>query len=87
MTQQRTYWGILCRTCRELVAFDTCPSSWFECGGANVKPGAIRCNQGHTHIYFPADFGSYPSTAPISETAIEENRASYSRVNPLGNMA
>ena len=88
ITQQRTYWGVLCRTCGKFVGFDIVPSAWFECSGANVKPGAIRCAHGHNHIYFPQDFSSYPSTTPITDdTAMEENRASYSRVNPLGNMS
>jgi hypothetical protein len=81
MSEQRTYWGILCRTCGDLVAFDTGPFVSFVCGTASRKPGAIRCDQGHTHIYFPGDFRYYPSVAPIADKTMEENRAVYRAIN------
>ena len=59
--KQTTYWGVICRTCRELVAFDNCPYISFGPGAAGMKPGAIRCGRGHNHIYFPRDFGSSTS--------------------------
>jgi len=53
MSKQKTNWGIMCRVYRELVAFDPC-LVWH--GTAGLKPGAVRCDQGHTHICFPEIF-------------------------------
>jgi hypothetical protein len=82
---EHTYWGILCRTCRELVAFDTCP--YPSLGGASAKPGAVRCDLGHNHIYFPRDFHFYPSKTPIAEMTMEANRAVYGAINSPAHMA
>jgi hypothetical protein len=78
------YWGVLCRRCRELVAFDTRPYLSFGPGAASMKPGAIRCSQGHNHIYFPQDFGFRASAVPIADAAMRHNRELYGAVNSLG---
>jgi hypothetical protein len=77
------YWGILCRTCLDLVAFDIRPyPSSLGPGAANVKPGAIRCGRGHNHYYFPPDFRFISSAVPINDAAIQENRETYRALNP-----
>ena len=78
---QTTYWGVLCRTCHELVAFDVCPYISFGSGAASMKPGTIRCSQDHTHIYFPRDFGFIPSIVPVCDETMRENRATYAAIN------
>jgi hypothetical protein len=78
------YWGVLCRTCRELVAFDTCPYASFGPAAACMKPGAIRCGQGHNHIYFPRDFQFCASPAPIPDAVMRENREVYRAINSSG---
>jgi hypothetical protein len=83
MSEQKMYWGILCRTCREPVAFDAPPYNASGPGKANVRPGAIRCGQGHNHIYFPRDFHFFPSADPIAEETMRENRSAYIGVNSL----
>jgi hypothetical protein len=85
--EQREYWGILCRTCRELVAFDARPYVSFGPGAASTKPGAICCGMGHTHIYFPRDFKFHPSAVPVAEKTMEGNRAAYAAVNPFARRA
>ena len=72
-TDWTTYWGILCRTCLELTAFDTCPLS--------MKPGAIRCSQGHNHIYFPRDFRFFPSAVPVTDEVMQKNREAFMAIN------
>jgi hypothetical protein len=81
-SNQTTYWGVLCRTCRELVAFDGCPYVSFGPGAAGMKPGAIRCGRGHNHIYFPRDFRFIDATVPVTDAAMTENRESYRAINP-----
>jgi hypothetical protein len=81
MSEQGTYWGILCRTCRGLVAFDTRPYHEFGLGRANARPGAILCDQGHNHIYFPRDFHFFASAVPITEEMMQQNRATYAATN------
>lgn len=76
-----TYLGILCRTCRELVAFDTAPYPSFGPRASNLKPGAIRCSQGHNHIYFPGDFQFHRWHLRITGAVMEQNRAAYSAIN------
>jgi hypothetical protein len=78
-----TYWGILCRTCQKLVAFDICPYVSFGDGAAGLKPGAIRCGRDHNHIYFPRDFQFVASIVPITEAAMQQNRETYGAINPL----
>lgn len=75
------YWGVLCRTCRELVAFDIPPYASFGPEAASMKPGAIRCARGHNHIYFPRDFQFIPSAVSISDAVMLENRDAYSAIN------
>jgi hypothetical protein len=76
------YWGILCRTCRDVVAFDICPYVSFGPGAASMKPDAIRCGHGHNHIYFPRDFQFVPSAVPIPDATMQENREAYRAINP-----
>jgi hypothetical protein len=87
MSEHTTYWGVLCRTCGELVAFDTPPYVSFGPGAASMKPGAIRCNRGHTHIYYPRDYSFRPSANPISEATMDANRTLYCKINPSGRVA
>jgi hypothetical protein len=87
MNEQRTYWGIQCRTCRELIAFDGCPYVSFGPRAASLKPGAICCNQGHNHIYFPRDFCFYPSQTLITEATMKGNRTIYAEINLPGRVA
>jgi hypothetical protein len=82
--KETPYWGVLCRTCRELVAFDTCPYMSFGPEAASMKPGAIRCGQGHNHIYFPRDFQFCASAAPIPDAVMGENRELYRAINSPG---
>src|ERR1035441_7780133 len=82
MSEETTYWGILCRTCSEPVAFDIRPCQMCGPGAANVRPGAIRCVHGHNHIYFPRDFRLFPSSVPITAATIQENRQAYLAINP-----
>jgi hypothetical protein len=77
-----TYWGILCRTCQELTAFDICPSVSFGAGATSIKPGAIRCGHGHNHIYFPRDFQFFPSAVPITDAVMQKNRETFRAINP-----
>jgi hypothetical protein len=83
MTEKTTaYWGILCRTCSELVAFDKGPYHSFGPEAASMRPGAILCGQGHNHIYFPNDFHFIPSAVRIPDAVMERNRDVYRAVNP-----
>jgi hypothetical protein len=79
---EKIYWGILCRTCRELVAYDIRPYVSFGPGAASMRPGAVRCGHGHTHIYFPRDFQFFASESPIEEAVMLENREAYNATNP-----
>ena len=76
------YWGVLCRTCAELVAFGTIPAQNSGPGADGSNPGTIRCNQGHTHIYFPRDFRLYPSAVTIADVTMQESVRVYRAVNP-----
>jgi hypothetical protein len=82
--KEARYWGILCKRCRELVAFDASPYESFGPGAASMKPGAICCRRGHNHIYFPRDFGFHSSAAPIAEAEMKENRDTYRAINSQG---
>ena len=82
MSKVTTYWGVLCRTCAEPIAFDTRPYNQSGLGSANIKPGAIRCSLGHNHIYFPRDFRFFTSTALITVATMQDNRAAYEAANP-----
>jgi hypothetical protein len=84
---KQMYWGIMCRTCRKLLAFETGLDGSFGRGRASVKPGTIRCSLGHAHIYFPKDFRFYTSATPITETVMEGNRSAYEAINPTAHMA
>jgi hypothetical protein len=82
MSNETTYWGILCRSCSEPVAFDICRDESFALASANARPGTIRCIHDHTHIYFPRDLRFFPCSAPISAILMEKNREAYLAVNP-----
>ena len=87
-TKQRcgetTYWGVLCRTCQGLVAFDVAPYVTFGPKELSLRPGAIRCGLGHNHIYFPRDFQFVSSALSIGEAAMRENRILYRAINSSG---
>lgn len=78
------YWGVFCKTCRDLVVFDIAPYASFGPAAASMKPGAIRCGQGHNHIYYPRDFGFRGSAVPIAAALMQENRDAYRAVNSPG---
>jgi len=78
---ETTYWGVLCRTCSEPIAFDINPHPSFGPGSSNVKAGAIRCGRGHNHIYFPRDFRILSSALPICGVVMLENREAYKAIN------
>jgi hypothetical protein len=82
MSNVTTYWGVLCRTCAEPIAFDARPYNESGLGSANIKPGAIRCFLGHHHIYFPRDFQFFTSAALITVATMQDNRAAYQAANP-----
>jgi hypothetical protein len=82
MNNETTYWGILCRSCSEPVAFDIQPFRTFGLERGNVKPGAIRCVHGHNYIYFPRDFSFFSSAVAISDETMQANRAAYRAINP-----
>jgi len=82
MSKETKHWGIWCRACSEPVAFDTRPYHSFGLGSASVRPGAIRCGRGHSHIYFPRDFRFFASAVAITEETMQENRAAYIATNP-----
>jgi hypothetical protein len=77
-----SYWGVLCRSCVELVAFDTYPYLSFGSGAASMNPGTVRCAHGHIHIYFPRDFQFFFSDLPLTDTAMQGNREAYRAINP-----
>jgi hypothetical protein len=80
---ETTYWGVKCRTCQELVAFDVCPYLSFGVDAASMKPGAIRCSQDHNHIYFPRDFQFISSALVISDERMRANRETYRAINSI----
>jgi len=75
------YWGVLCRSCAELVAFDHSPYHSFGPGGANMKPGTIRCAHGHSHIYFPRDYEFFFSEVSITDVVMQGHREAYRAIN------
>ena len=81
-SDQTAYWGIACRTCLEAVAFDSPPYYALGPGAPNVRPGAIRCARGHSHVYFPRDFRFFPSAVQIPNVVMEANRAAFKASNP-----
>ena len=87
MGNATTYWGVLCRTCEKLIAFDARPFNKSGLGSAHKTPGAICCPLGHNHIYFPRDFRFFPSDTPITDATMQENRAAYEGVNPSSKLA
>jgi hypothetical protein len=80
--RETTYWGIHCRTCREIVAFDSCPYATFGPYAAHMHPGAICCGSGHNHIYFPRDFQFIVSAVLIAPAVMLQNREAYRAINP-----
>jgi hypothetical protein len=83
MSNETTYWGILCRTCSEPVAFDIRPYHSSGLGIANLRPGAIQCAHSHNHIYFPRDFRFLSSAVAISDATMLGNREAYQSINPI----
>jgi hypothetical protein len=77
-----TYWGVLCRSCIELIAFDISPFRSFGAEAASMNPGAIRCAHGHVHIYFPRDYQFFFSDIPLTDAALQANREAYRAANP-----
>ncbi len=73
--------GILCRTCSELIAFDSRPFHTYGSGTANLRPGAIRCTHGHSHSTFPRDFGLFFCKTPITDATMRENCMSRQATN------
>jgi hypothetical protein len=78
---QTAYWGVVCRTCQERVAFDAPPYLALGPGAPNASPGAIACARGHEHVYFPADFSFFTSRVHIGDAVMEANRAAYGASN------
>jgi hypothetical protein len=76
-----TYWGVLCRSCIELVAFNTYPYLTFGSRAASMHPGTIRCAHGHVHIYFPRDFQFFFSDIPVADAVMQGNREAYRATN------
>jgi hypothetical protein len=81
---EAVYWGVLCKTCRGIVAFDVAPYVSFGPVAASMQPGAICCGKRHNHIYYPRDFGFRGSTVPIAEAVMQGNRDLYKAVNSPG---
>jgi hypothetical protein len=77
------YWGILCRTCTELVAFHTRPPLDSEPGAEGSMAGTIRCTKDHSHIYFPRDFSLFPSAIVIAGATMQKNLETYKAINPF----
>jgi hypothetical protein len=82
MSNERTYWGILCRSCAEPVAFGIRPYYASGQGIAHLRSGAICCAHGHNHIYFLRDFRFVSSAAAITEATMQVNREAYQAINP-----
>jgi hypothetical protein len=76
------YWGVLCRTCSKPVAFDTLPCHKGGLGSINLRPGAISCEVGHNHIYFPRDFRFFAADALITGKTMDDNRLAHRAINP-----
>jgi len=83
MKTKTVYWGILCRSCSELVAFVTQPPGRPQLGSDGSRAGTIRCAQGHTHIYFPRDFRFFLSQVAIPDVVLEKNFETYKAINPF----
>ena len=79
---ETTYWGILCRTCSDPVAFGTHSDHELGLGTENARPGTIRCAQGHNHIYFSRDFRFFVAEVEIAKATMRENRETYRSINP-----
>jgi hypothetical protein len=76
------YWGVLCRTCSKPVAFDTLPCHKDGLGSINMRPGAVSCESGHNHIYFPRDFRFFATDVPITGKTMNDNRLAHHAINP-----
>jgi hypothetical protein len=84
MSIESTYWGIFCRTCRDPVAFDKSPYHRSAVGVFNLSAGAIRCTNGHDHIYFPRDFAFFSSEKPIVDAVMQDHCVAYRAINLAG---
>jgi hypothetical protein len=87
MSRENTYWGILCRKCSAPIAFGSPSHQQFKLESTCARPGAIRCPNGHNHIYFPRDFNFFESAEVIPETAMEKNRRDHSAINPIATVS
>jgi len=81
------YWGILCRNCQDLIAFDIRPHASFGPGVAGTKPGTIRCGCSHSNIYFPRDFQFISSTGSVTDAVMQENRRAYTAITPSSHLS
>jgi hypothetical protein len=82
MSRETIYWGVLCRVCAEPIAFGAPCHHQFELESAYAKPGALRCANGHSHIYFPRDFQFFASAATIPEAVMRANREAHPAMQP-----
>ena len=82
--KETLYWGVLCRTCQGLIAFDVAPYVSFGPNASSMKPGAICCGYGHIHTYFPHDFRFSGSRVSISEVVMRDHRDTYRAVASSG---
>lgn len=81
------YWGVLCRTCQDLIAFDIRSYASFGPRVADPKPGTIRCERGHSNIYFLQDFQFISSTDPVTDAVMQENRRAYTAITPASHFS
>jgi len=56
---ETTYWGVLCRTCQKLVAFDICPYVSFGDGAAGMSRLQFVAAATTITFTFHATFGSF----------------------------
>jgi hypothetical protein len=82
MGKEIIYWGVLCRKCSESIAFGAPCHQQFELESTFAKPGAIRCANGHTYIYFPRDFRFFATAAEIPDALMQANREAHRATNP-----
>jgi hypothetical protein len=84
VNEEKTYWGIECRTCGEFIPFGIRPSHSSVRAVALPRPGAYECYRGHKHVYFVEDIHFSKGTISVTEAQMEENRAAYKRIFPIG---
>jgi hypothetical protein len=82
MCKEIIHWGVACRKCSEPIAFGAPSHQQFQLESTFARPGAIRCANGHTHIYFPRDFKFFASSEAIPEAVMHANREAHRAINP-----